>query len=435
MTSHVPSSFDEGCRDGGDEKGERDAKNNEEERDTKEKIPLLTEQKEPIILSPAMEEEILGPESFTICGIGRWTSAGLQKLARPETYLVAFSLAAFAQGIFFTYSTGTLTTVERRFKLPSSVSGFISTGNDVLQVFVSLPLAFIAGYGHRPRWLSGGLFLSAIGSFVIMSPHIIFGAGDYSSLARGHDDDLVNSTSNVKKEWEYCNKAEETEGDCAEGRTAVGTQQYLVAALQFLGQVMSGLANVCFYVVGYSYLDEAVSKDKVPLYFAVSGCMRIFGPVVGTALASYTVSLWVDPTVEPVIKDNHPQWVGAWWLGYPIIMTVMLISSIPMMMMPRQLPGARERTRVRLRAAAKQGKEAFATYRESLRPLGKVQYKEMFSGLARLSKNKIFLIITTNQTVFWFGVVGYFMFHLKYMENQFKISASESNRVVSFEGS
>ncbi|XP_064109422.1 solute carrier organic anion transporter family member 74D-like isoform X1 [Macrobrachium nipponense] len=433
MTSHVPSSFDEGRTDGGDEKKERDARDNEEGRDAKEKIPLLTEQKEAIILTPVMEEEILGPESFTIFGIGRWRSAGLQKLARPETYLAAFSLAAFAQGIFFTYSTGTLTTVERRFKLPSSVSGFISTGNDVLQVFLSLPLAFVAGYGHRPRWLSGGIFLSTIGSFIIMSPHIIFGAGDYSSLAMGHAD-LVNSSSNINKEWEYCNKADETEGDCAEGRTAVGTEQYLVAALQFLGQVMSGIANVCFYVVGFSYLDEAVSKDKVPLYFAVSGCMRIFGPVVGTALASYTVSLWVDPTVEPFIKKNHPQWVGAWWLGYPIIMAAMLISTIPMMMMPRQLPGARERTRVRLRAAARQGKEAFASYRESLRPLGKVQYKDMFSGLARLSKNKIFVLITTNQTVFWFGIVGYYMFHLKYMENQFKISASESNRVVALAG-
>ncbi|XP_068214590.1 solute carrier organic anion transporter family member 74D-like [Palaemon carinicauda] len=432
MTSHAPLSPDERMADGTDDRTEKDAEINEEERISE--IPLLTEQKaSAILLTPSMEEEILGPDSFTTCGVGRWTSPRLQKLARPETYLVAFSLAAFAQGIFFTYSTGTLTTVERRFKLPSSVSGFISTGNDILQLFVSLPLAFVAGYGHRPRWLSGGLVLSAMGSLLIMSPHVIFGAGDYSSLSL-EQGGLANGTSNVNKDWEYCNKAAETEGDCAEGRSAVGTEQYLVAALQFLGQVMSGLANVCFYVVGYSYLDEAVSKDKVPLYFAVSGCMRIFGPVVGTALASFTVSLWVDPTVEPVIKNSHPQWVGAWWLGYPIIMTIMLISSIPMMMMPRQLPGARERTLTRLRAAASQGKEAFTAYKESLRPMGKVQYKEMISGLRRLSKNKIFLIITTNQTVFWFGIVGYFMFQLKYMENQFKISASESNRVTAVVG-
>ncbi|KAK7073025.1 hypothetical protein SK128_006765 [Halocaridina rubra] len=369
----------------------------------KENIPLLLNEKE-IVLTKELEEEILGPESFAWCGLGPLTR--------------------------------TLSTVERRFKLPSAASGFISTGNDVLQLFLSLPVAYAAGYGHRPRWLGWGTLLAASGCFFIISPHLIFGAGDYSDLVvneeyLGHE----NRTSENHKGWAACRrKNEDAEPSCEEQSSAVGIEQYAVAVLMFLGQLLSGVANLCFYVVGYSYLDEAVSKDKAPLYFAISGCLRIFGPVTGMALSGYAVGKWVELGVEPVIDPSHPRWIGAWWLGYPVIMFFLLMSYLPLMMMPRMLPGMRNRLINKLRAAAKQGKEALAEYRNTLRPIESTHFKEMIPSIKRLSRRKIFVTLLANQTFFWIFMVGYWMFKLKYMEHHFRLSAAEANKTLALSG-
>lgn len=48
---------------------------------------------------------------------------------------------------------------------------------------------------------------------------------------------------------------------------------------------------------------------------AVSGSLRILGPVCGYSLAGWSLSYWVDPASPPDIPPRHPSWIGAWWIG------------------------------------------------------------------------------------------------------------------------
>ena len=43
--------------------------------------------------------------------------------------------------------------------------------------------------------------------------------------------------------------------------------------------------------------------------------LRVFGPVLAMAIASWSLNQWIDPTMKPNISPKHPQWVGAWWVG------------------------------------------------------------------------------------------------------------------------
>ena len=43
--------------------------------------------------------------------------------------------------------------------------------------------------------------------------------------------------------------------------------------------------------------------------------LRIFGPVAAMIIASWSLSMWIDPWLTPNITPKHPQWVGAWWIG------------------------------------------------------------------------------------------------------------------------
>lgn len=59
----------------------------------------------------------------------------------------------------FAYFNGTITTIEKRFKIPSRNTGIISVGNDISQLFISAVLSYYAGKGHRPRWIAFGKYL------------------------------------------------------------------------------------------------------------------------------------------------------------------------------------------------------------------------------------------------------------------------------------
>lgn len=41
----------------------------------------------------------------------------------------------------------------------------------------------------------------------------------------------------------------------------------------------------------------------------------MIGPTFGYIFASYAVGNFIEPNVTPLISNEDPRWVGAWWLG------------------------------------------------------------------------------------------------------------------------
>ncbi|XP_076057897.1 solute carrier organic anion transporter family member 74D-like [Oratosquilla oratoria] len=275
------------------------------------KLLSLKESSEALELTEDMILETLGPIENTSCGFG----PNCQRFASAESYLVLFGLAAVAQGMYFSYSTAIITTMEKRFSLPSKISGIISMGNDIVQVLLAIHAAFIAGQGHRPRWIASGLLLSFLGCMITVIPHVIYGAGDFDVFTRQEG---THATRVEDKTIGLCsgNSTGDCEVSAEEGTSnSFTTEQLFVICLQFSSQILSGFANLMFFTVGYTYLDESVPKEKVPLYFAIAGCLRIFGPICGFATGGFVLRVWIDPFKTPVIGPSHPHWVGAWWMG------------------------------------------------------------------------------------------------------------------------
>lgn len=71
-------------------------------------------------------------------------------------YVILYGLAGCVMTMTFAYFNGTITTLEKRYKIPTKVSGIISVGNDISTMLTAALLGYYAGNGHRPRWMGIG---------------------------------------------------------------------------------------------------------------------------------------------------------------------------------------------------------------------------------------------------------------------------------------
>ncbi len=65
---------------------------------------------------------------------------------------------------------------------------------------------------------------------------------------------------------------------------------------------------------------------------------RLLGPTLGFLLGSFCLTTYVYPHEDPGFSEGDPRWIGAWWLGYPIIGSLILVFAGPLACFPQRLP-------------------------------------------------------------------------------------------------
>lgn len=71
-------------------------------------------------------------------------------------YVFIFGITGCLMSATYAYFNATITTLEKRYKIPSRNTGLISVGNDISTLFFSSFLSYYAGKGHRTRWMAAG---------------------------------------------------------------------------------------------------------------------------------------------------------------------------------------------------------------------------------------------------------------------------------------
>lgn len=110
----------------------------------------------------------------------------------------------------------------------------------------------------------------AIYSFIIISPHFIYGSGDHAlSFTKEYEfggtgviNSSVTSLSNATTK-ELCSIAGKPDKQPSEHH---GSETYLlVLVILFTGHFISGVATSIFWCLLLTYLDDNVNKAKAPL--------------------------------------------------------------------------------------------------------------------------------------------------------------------------
>ena len=77
-----------------------------------------------------------------------------------------------------------ISTLEKRFELPSSKSGLIASSNDFFAFFLVLIVSYYGGRRNKPKLIGLGIFTLGIGSFVFALPHFLADEYSYGSTGK-----------------------------------------------------------------------------------------------------------------------------------------------------------------------------------------------------------------------------------------------------------
>jgi len=247
----------------------------------------------------------------------------MRRFFTPAWTLTILSLGSFLQGFIVNgLVNGVIATLENRFGLRASHSGYISSAYD-LGFVAALPLVTLIGESTRKPLLVGmGMNLMGVGSLLFSLPHFIAPHVVTSRESLGLCD-----VSGVKDDV-----------TCEVGEGDLSHYRYIF----FFGQFLVGCGALPLFTLGITYIDENVQRVKSAMYHGIFYAFATIGPGVGYFAAGAFLKMYTNLGEKSTYPNDHPEFIGAWWLPFVISgITISLMSFLPLSL-PRVLPGTEE---------------------------------------------------------------------------------------------
>jgi hypothetical protein len=127
--------------------------------------------------------------------------------------------------------------------------------------------------------------------------------------------------------------------------------------------------------------------------------MRLLGPALGYALASFCLKIYIAPNLTPIINNKDPRWIGAWYIGWIVFAIMLMIFALAVSMLPKELPRSAVRKRIeeeKIKRGLKQVEKASVGDTEA-------SISDMIETFKRLFKNKVFMLMNIGGIFHLFG--------------------------------
>lgn len=205
-------------------------------------------------------------EKETRCGYSVFRGASIQNSATKNIFILINGFAGCLVMACFTYFSGSLSSIEKLYGIPSQKSGIISVGNDISQVAVGLFISYYLGNKHRPRWMAIGIICFSLYCFISVLPHLIYGTGKEILLLTNDLADKPSNSStadflaleNQKKMCQLHAPPATPLDDCE------NPENYMPQVILFIAQLIAGVGNAIYCALSGAYLDDNVEKAKAP---------------------------------------------------------------------------------------------------------------------------------------------------------------------------
>ncbi|XP_036036607.1 solute carrier organic anion transporter family member 1C1 isoform X4 [Onychomys torridus] len=331
--------------------------------------------------------------------------------ARPccgelKVFLGALSFVYFAKALAEGYLKSTITQIERRFDISSSLVGIIDGSFEIGNLLVITFVSYFGAKLHRPKIIGAGCLVMGVGTMLITAPQFFMEKYSYEKYEK------YSPSSNLTPNISPCHlessnlspssvmgKSQNKINDECEGDTSSSMWVYV-----FLGNLLRGLGETPIQPLGIAYLDDFASEDNAAFY--------------------------ID---HITITPKDPQWVGAWWLGYLIAGLLSLLAAVPFWCLPKTLP----RSQNREDSGSSSEKSKFIIddpINYQMAPGEEMKIMEMarnfLPSLKTLLRNPVYILYLCASTVQFNSLFGMVTYKPKYIEQQYGQSSSKANFVI-----
>ncbi|KAM9673369.1 solute carrier organic anion transporter family member 1B3-like [Trichechus inunguis] len=359
---------------------------------------------------------------------------GKRKARRCDGFKVFFMALAFS----FTCKTlsgvimkSSITQIERRFDISSSISGLIDGSFEIGNLLVIVFVSYFGSKLHRPKLIGIGCVIMGTGSILTALPHFFMGYYRYSKengINPSANSTSTLSTCSINQTLLFNRTSPEIVGKGCVKESGSHTWIYVL-----MGNMLRGIGEAPLGPLGISYLDDFAKQGHASFYVGTLSAVAMTGPLTGFLLGSLFAKLYVDigyvdlSNVRITPKDSR--WVGAWWLGFLVSGLFSFISSIPFFFLPKNLNKPQKEGKVSIASSTpKTNKEMKLTdkltnYEQNVTE----DVTGFFQSLKSILTNHLYVIYLCLSLFYISSFIGSFTYIFKYIEQQFGQSTADAN--------
>lgn len=186
-----------------------------------------------------------------------------------RVFMLVFLSGWVLQGMFLTYFVSVTTTVEKLFHVESKTTGTLLAATEIGQICTALFLTYLAGRGHRPRWIACMMLVLAVGVLGCVVPHVMYGTQLLDVHLVAHPMGAAPVCSANDTAHGLCNQVQLDNSATRSSITAV-VIPWLFVCLLVVGVGQTGIATL-----GIPYVDDNVGSRQSPLYMGELSCIAI----------------------------------------------------------------------------------------------------------------------------------------------------------------
>lgn len=180
-----------------------------------------------------------------------------------RVFMLVFLSGWVLQGMFLTYFVSITTTMEKLFQIESRTTGTLLAATEIGQICTALFLTYLAGRGHRPRWIACMMLVLAVGVIGCVVPHIKYGTTLLDVHLDANNAGAAPICSQNATSYASCS-ANQVKSNETRSSIAAVVIPWLFVCLLIVGVGQTGIATL-----GIPYVDDNVGSRQSPLYMGM----------------------------------------------------------------------------------------------------------------------------------------------------------------------
>lgn len=178
-----------------------------------------------------------------------------------------------------------ITTIEKRFEIPSSLSGLVASSYEIGNVITVIFVSYLGSRRHIPVWIGVGAVIMGIGSLVFMIPHFVADEITGETTANNSDENMCRIiTVQVHEEDMGLGRISSglsspplapnnlREDNCIRGSPSTTGPVLLFV----LAQLLLGCGGSPLFTLGTTYIDDHVRPESSSIYIGMRANFECF---------------------------------------------------------------------------------------------------------------------------------------------------------------